>query len=50
MKKVSVFRPRDLEGKQDALYSLQLTTIHALSGMLYDDADNVDNDSENEDN
>ena len=50
MKKVSVFRPRELEGEQDALYALRWATIHALSGMFDDNAEVVDTDSENEDN
>jgi hypothetical protein len=50
MKKVSVLRPRELEGKQGILYALRWATIHALSGMFDDDAEVVDSDSENEDN
>ena len=50
MKKVSVYRPREFEGDQDALYALRWATIHVVSGMFDDDAENADSDSEKEDN
>ena len=50
MKKVSVYRPRELEGEEGTLYALRWATIHVVSGM-FDDYDEVeDSDPENEDN